>query len=1000
LPLTAAGVLTPMDFDGTITMLKKRSQACFGLQARMKRNHFLAALIALNIIAASLLWWGCAPGTRHFQSGAEKNAGSSLTAASQVPWPHEHSDLAPDPGMHFGRLSNGLRYVVIPNQKPPGRVSMHLLVQAGSLNETENERGLAHFLEHMAFDGSTHYPPGELVKYFQRIGMNFGPDANAHTAFAETVYDILLPRGDEAHFREGLKVMRDFAAGALLLPEEIEKERGVIEAERRSRDSADYRTYEASVNFEYPDLLLPRRLPIGLSEVVAAADQNRLKGFYDAWYRPEKMVLVAVGDLDPAAVEEWIKADLGSMRARAAARPEPVLGILRHEGVKTFYHFEPEEGATTVTIEVLHSKPHIPDSAALQQSEILNLMALMIVQNRLDARQQEAEPPFTDAGIGAGRYLREIEYATILAHTPAARWEETLTALEQTLRRALTYGFTAQELERVRKDLLVGLQESLKTAENRESKDIARRLIRHLGMDRVMQNAQQEWDLYAPVVENATADQLKAAFSALWDQHHRLVMVTGNVDLGREQMAPTTLIKKRYLASRDRKLAPPENKVALTFPYQSAPETRGSIRSRNRIEDLGIEQVLFDNGLRLNMKVTDFAVNEVGFDLVFGYGRRNEPTAATGLGYLAEDIVNESGLGTLNRNQLETALAGTTTRVGFDVGEDSFSLDGESVTTELELLFQLLRAHLSDPGFRASAHRLALEQFEQEYRHALTSIDSTLGLEGMRFLAGGDTRFGWPPHPKDLSYLTLAQVEGWVKDAMKGPLELSLVGDFDPKVVIALAARYLGTLPLRTEASPLTMRPDPRFPKSERLDLTVATQIEKSMVVVSFATTDMWDIERTRRLNALADLFTERLRIEIREKWGVSYSPFAFHRTSRIYKGYGFLQVMVSVSPEEADRMVAAVKAIAADLGRSPAGEDELKRIVHPTTSRIRDMRETNGYWLGNVLSGCQRYPQQLAWTRTIVDSYGSISAAELQALAKTYLKGGDAAVIVISPEK
>jgi zinc protease len=181
--------------------------------------------------------------------------------------------------------------------------------------------------------------------------------------------------------------------------------------------------------------------------------------------------------------------------------------------------------------------------------------------------------------------------------------------------------------------------------------------------------------------------------------------------------------------------------------------------------------------------------------------------------------------------------------------------------------------------------------------------------------------------------------------------------------------------------------------------VTVQTQIDKSMVVVSFPTADMWDIERTRRLNALADLFTERLRVEIREKWGASYSPFAFHRTSRIYPGYGFLQVMVTVSPREAEQMVAAVKEIAVGLGRAPAGADELQRIVHPTVSRIRDMRTSNGYWLSSVLSESQRYPQQLEWARTIVDSYAAIEAEELQALAQQYLKVDAAAVIVISPK-
>lgn len=959
-------------------------------------------LITGSIITLAVLQllWGCATSTHQGPARQKTMAREASATVGPIPWPHERSDLAPDPAMYFGRLANGLRYVLLPNGKPPQRVSMHLLIQAGSLHETDEEQGLAHFLEHMAFDGSTHFPPGELVKYFQRIGMNFGPDANAHTGFDETVYDILLPKGDEAHFREGLKVMRDYAEGALLLPEEIDKERGVIQAERRSRDSAGYRSYVASLNFQYPHLRMTRRLPIGQPEVVATADREKLKGFYDAWYRPEKMALVVVGDLNPASARQWIEADMGSMRARAPAPREPVLGTIRHKGVKPFYHHEPEEGATTVSIKVLRSQAHVPDSAALQQEGILRYMANSIVQNRLLARQREADRPFTDAGVGAGRYLREIEYATITAETPPERWEEALAALEQILRRVMTHGFTPQEVERVRKDLLSGLEESLKAAANHESKDLARRLIRHLGMDRVMQDPQQEYDLYAPVVEAANAAQLHQVFSALWDTDHRLVMVTGNVDLQHRPQAPLEMIKTRYLASLETAVPPPDNSVALSFPYEPAPADSGTIRSREKIADLGIEQVVFANGVRLNLKSTAFAANEISAKLIFGRGRRDVPADAPGLGRLAEEILFESGLGPLNRTQLETALAGKSTRVSFDINEGNFSLGGQSVTSELELLFQLLRANLSEPGFRPGAHQLAMERFSQEYQSYLTSIDSALGLDGMRFLAGGDTRFGWPPNPEDLKGLTLDRVRTWFLATLgQGPLELSLVGDFDTQAAIALAARYLGSLPERGDDLPPVGRPDPRFPGGERLDLSVKTQIDKSMVVVSFATDDMWDIGRTRRLNTLADLFTERLRVEIREKWGASYSPFAFHRTSRAYEGYGFLQVMVSVSPREADRMVSAVKTIAVELARAPAGEDELQRVVHPTVSRIRDMRETNAYWLGSVLSGSQRHPEQLQWSRTIVDGYAKISALELQELAKQYLKVDDAAVIVISPE-
>ena len=239
------------------------------------------------------------------QSYAFKTA--EITDVSLPKWPHEESDLLPDPGLVYGRFPNGFRYVLLKNAEPKDRVDIHLDVLAGSLNETDQEQGLAHFLEHLLFCGSTHFQPGELVKYFQSIGMKFGADANAHTGFNETVYDILLPDGKKESLEKGLVVIKDYAEGAFLLEDEIKREMGVILAEKRTRDSTSYRTYVETLKFELPESMISRRLPIGKEEIIKNAHRGLLKGFYDAWYRPEKLILVMVGDFNPEVAAELVK---------------------------------------------------------------------------------------------------------------------------------------------------------------------------------------------------------------------------------------------------------------------------------------------------------------------------------------------------------------------------------------------------------------------------------------------------------------------------------------------------------------------------------------------------------------------------------------------------------------------------------------------------------------------------------------------------------------------
>ncbi|MBW2591020.1 MAG: insulinase family protein, partial [Deltaproteobacteria bacterium] len=425
--------------------------------------------------------------------GTRKNADENIDAF--VKWPHEKSDLLPDPVLIFGKLPNGFRYVLMENHRPKDRVSMHLDVQAGSLHESDDQQGLAHFLEHMLFNGSTHFKPGELVKYFQSIGMQFGADANAHTGFHETVYDILLPNGDSENLKKGLTVIKDYAQGALLLPSEIDSERRVVLAEKRTRDSAQYRTYVATLNFEFPHAKISKRLPIGKEEIVKNADHNRLKAFYDSWYRTEKMILVMVGDFDTPSAVSLIKENFSSLSGRAPPVPEPDVGKINHFGIKTFYHLEKEAGNTTTSIEVVKKVSKEPDSFGFQKQKFIENIANRIVQDRLNAMVRKAGTPFTSASISSGIFLNQIKFAEITAECSPENWKKSLFLMEQTLRKALTFGFTKSELDRVKKDFLSGLDNEVKKVSTRNSRHLARKILWNLNSSRVFMSPEQEKEL-------------------------------------------------------------------------------------------------------------------------------------------------------------------------------------------------------------------------------------------------------------------------------------------------------------------------------------------------------------------------------------------------------------------------------------------------------------------------------------------------------------------------
>jgi len=936
-----------------------------------------------------------------FHSEARSQSLVSAGSEEALDWRTVESDLTADPAMVAKILPNGFRYFMMKNQEPKDRVSMHLLVQAGSFQESESELGIAHFLEHMMFNGTAHFPPGELIKYFQLIGMQFGPDANAHTSFKETVYDILLPDGKPESIEEGLVVLKDYAQGALLLQEEIDRERGVILAEKRSRDSAAYRTYVATLNFEFPDARFSQRLPIGEESVIRSADRELMKGFYDTWYRPEKMVLVMVGEFDVAGAEKLAQDMFGDIGARAPEAAEPEFGEISHKGLDSFYHHESEIGSTSVSIEVVRKVAKPTDSTELRKKDIVRDMAERMLQNRLDEMVTKPDAPFTKADIFMGRSLQQIEYAQISADCKPENWKPSFTRIEQALRQALVFGFTENELARVKREFISSLENAVAQAPTRESSDLSNEIIWNINNERVFLSPEQEKSLLEPYINEVTTETVHAALKEAWAQEHRLLLVTGNAALetGGDQ-SPEQQIESVYQESTLQAVEAKEDTQQAVFPYLPKPASSGEIAGRKEIEDLGIVQVDFKNGVRLNLKKTDFEAGKVQVAIAFGDGKFSEPADKAGLAMLSEEVVNESGLGRLDKNELAYALAGTQVNAGLEISEDRFVMRGVCASQETELLMQLLYARFMDPGFRPDALRLAMERFEQSYQTLSRDIDGAMNLQGRNFLAGGDSRFGMPPLDK-LKELSLEDVRSWVLSSLNGnSLEVNVVGDMEPEAVIDLVAAYFGALPERKTPMEQTRPASLEFPKGKTLEVRVDTQIPKGLVVIAYPTDDYWDISRTRRTSVLADIFSEKLRKKIREQLGVSYSPFAYNQPSRAYKGYGVLQAYVYVAPEQAGFVVDAVEEIGRDILEHDVTSEDLERSLKPILTSIKDYRRTNTYWLDRVMTGSVLHPQQLDWSRSFESDYASITIQDVREVAKAYLVNENAACITIVPKE
>jgi zinc protease len=899
-------------------------------------------------------------------------------------FPQEGSDLKADSSAHFATLANGLRYVVLPNHEPTGRASLRLLVLAGSLDEKEDQRGLAHFLEHMAFNGSTHYPPGTLVEFFQRMGMKLGADANANTNFDHTVYLLELAHSDNAALAEGLRVFRDDADGLLLTEDEINRERGVILSEKRARDSIGYRTFVARFDAMLGTTLLPRRLPIGLTDVITNAQRERFADFWNTWYRPEKMVLVVVGDFpDAGAVEKMITAEFADLKARAPAQPEPSLGELaKFDGVRAFFHPEPEAPNTQISLTNITSYAREPDTAARRIKHLPRMLALAMLNRRFSILVKKERSPIITAHAIVSEQFNFLRTASVDISCRADSWTAALALGEQELRRAIEHGFTPGELTEGTASLANHLDQAAKSARTRHSNRLADEIEHRLMMGEVFTTPADDLALLKPALDKITPSDCLAALKDAFPPSGRFVMVTGDAKIFGD--APTAIAAKYNEAHAVAITAPDaDRKSAWGYTDFGAP---GEIAKREHVADLDIELVTFKNGVRLNLKKTDFEAGRIAASARAGNGAMTEPVSQRGLAALAFGTFTRGGLGKHSADDLRDLFAGKNVGWRFGATPDAFRFGGGTTPDDLLLELQLLAAQLTDAGYRPEASRAARQELNQRYLSFKHSVAGPVTTEIANLLADGDPRFGWPAEEVMMSR-NFDELKAWLTPQLAhGPLEVALVGDLDIEASIAAAAKTIGALPSRETKPALTELKKVKFPaRPFTKNYVIESEIPKGAVLLYWPTEDAFDEHRTRRLNVLEAILNDRLRVKLREELGVTYSPRGENFASDTFPGYGYIVANIDVDPQSAAKVSELAVDLADELAQKGVTEDQLNRARQPKLTAYKDSLRNNSYWL-SVLVLAQEKPEALDWARSRLPDIAAITTAELSALAKKYL--------------
>ena len=903
------------------------------------------------------------------------------------------ADLRADPAVRSGTLANGMRYQILRNATPPQNASLRLRIDVGSMYEREDQRGLAHFIEHMVLNGTRNVPEGEMVRRLERAGLKFGPDTNASTDFEQTIYKLDLPKTDAETIDTALFLLREVAGEATFLPEAIDRERGILLSEERSRATPQLRNAEDEFAFLLKDDILPRRFPIGTTEVLRTVPQARFREFYDAYYRPERATLIAVGDFDVDAIEQKIRARFGTWKARGKAGAELPPARVATRGVEADSFFDPGV-PNRVALSWVGAPDLRPDSRAVRAERLLPDLAMRVLNRRLQRLSADAAAPFVVAVAARSELADRAELTQLLGVAKPGKWQETLATLEAEQRRAARFGVTQAELDREIAELRTALTNAAAGAATRPTRSLAEAMTQAIAEDEVFQAPADRLAEFERAVAGLKAEQVSAALRRQIGGAP-LVYLTAPTPLdGAEQ----TLLAA-YRAAAEVPVAAGAAQQAVKWPYDGfgAP---GAVVERKALAALGATAVRFANGVRLTVKPTDFRKDEVLVSARLGSGNLGIASGETLPAFMfALGAYGLGGLGKISMEDMQEALTGKVYGADFAVGDDAFLLNGRTRPADLATELQVLAAYASDPALRPSAWD-RLRAISNPVHDQLASTPSgVFSRDSARLLRGGDARWAFPSR-EEIAAADLAKARAFAASRLQsGPIEIVMVGDVTVDEAIRQVAATFGALPQRAPESTAADADRIAFPAPGLVRATHKGRADQGLAFIAWPTRDFYsDQRRARTLNLLSQVLQLRLIDEIREKQGTTYSPVATHEPSEAFRDYGYMAAQIEAPPEKLDGFLADAAKIAASLRDTPVSADELQRARKPLVESITRGRASNQWWLSE-LAGVQTRPGVAASIEQGLAQYEAITAADLQKAARDYLVDAKAWKMLVVPE-
>jgi zinc protease len=956
------------------------------MKIRLKRHN----LLAISALALTVSM----PAATAFAQDAASAAQTSGTE-TVTPWGHKSADVPSDPSIRYGALENGMKYALRRNETPKDSASVRMYIDVGSIAEAENERGLAHLLEHLAFNGSTNVPEGEMVKILERKGLSFGADTNASTGFEATTYMLELPKTNDDLVDTALFLMRETAGELTISDEAVSRERGVVLSEKQTRNSPGLRRAEHYLQFAMPDAPFGNRLPIGTEEVLKNAPAARIKDFYRRYYRPENTTLVLVGDFDVDAMETKVKAKFAGWTNKTPAGKPMDRGKLDSARPFSVGAFSDPALSTEVELGILTPYTRQDDSIAERKKSMLEGIASGIMANRFQKLSLATDAKIRGGSIEIGDIFNAFNQSAVSVNANGDDWQSALSIGEQELRKAMTYGFTQAEVDEQLANFETGARNDVQQADTRRSPALAGSILSTLIKKSIVTTPQTRLAIFEKLKGEMTVDAVTGAFRKAFSAPPSILHLTTKAPIENPQAAAFAVLGESNKVA----VAAPEKIVNKAFAYDSF-GTPGKVAEDKRIEDLGIRTLRFANNVRLNIKKTDFEKGRVRFNLRFGGGELTIPQGKAGLNFYMQSMTPVMSLKAHDVEELQRILAGKTVSLGFGYGGDSFGSGGTTTPEHAELQMKLLAAFMTDLGYRPEADTVWQNQIKAFLPQLTAQPQSVANFAVPRILASGDTRFGLA-EGRELTDRNLEDVRAALAaQVTDSPIEIAIVGDIEEQATIDIVAKSFGALPKRQAASPdyKAARQVKFTDKRGLLTLKHKGKDDQGMVLAYWPTTDSKDFKSTTIRDLTSEVFGSLLLDEVREKLGATYSPGTRSVSSDNYDGYGYFSTSIVAEPAKMDIVSKAIKDITKQMRDAPVSDDVLLRARKPLLENFGKRERENSAWIGIVDEAQTDLKAMQEW-RTIKAMFESITTADIQKAAQQYMADKDQLEIRIVSE-